>query len=57
MAKRRILVVEDDRAILQGIHDALEYAGYDVLEAKDGKEGTRMALRFDYDLLLLYLFS
>jgi DNA-binding response OmpR family regulator len=55
MAKRRILVVEDDRAIRQGIVDALAFDGYDVLEAKDGKEGTQMALRFDYDLLLLDL--
>jgi DNA-binding response OmpR family regulator len=55
MAKRRILVVEDDKAIRQGIVDALAFDGYDVLEAKDGKEGTQMALRFDYDLLLLDL--
>jgi DNA-binding response OmpR family regulator len=55
MAKRRILVVEDDKAIRQGIVDALAFDGYDVLEAKDGQEGTRMALRFDYDLLLLDL--
>jgi len=55
MAKRRILVVEDDKAIRQGIVDALAFDGYDVLEAKDGKEGMRMALRFDYDLLLLDL--
>jgi DNA-binding response OmpR family regulator len=55
MAKRRILVVEDDKAIRQGIVDALAFDGYDVLEAKDGKQGTQMALRFDYDLLLLDL--
>jgi two-component system alkaline phosphatase synthesis response regulator PhoP len=55
MAKRRILVVEDDRAIRQGILDALAFDGYDVLEAKDGQEGMQMALRFDYDLLLLDL--
>lgn len=35
--------------------DALAFDGYDVLEAKDGKEGMQMALRFDYDLLLLDL--
>ena len=35
--------------------DALAFDGYDVLEAKDGKVGMQMALRFDYDLLLLDL--
>ena len=55
MAKRRILVVEDDKAIRQGILDALAFDGFDTLEAKDGREGMQMALRFDYDLLLLDL--
>jgi len=53
--KKRILVVEDDGAIRQGIVDALIFAGYDVMEAGNGKEGMRMAVRTAYDLLLLDL--
>jgi len=53
--KKRILVVEDDAAIRRGLADALEFAGYEVLEAGDGHEGKRMAVRTGYDLLLLDL--
>jgi DNA-binding response OmpR family regulator len=53
--KKRVLVVEDDRAIRQGIVDALAFAGYEVFEAADGNEGKRMAVRVGYDLLLLDL--
>jgi len=55
MTKKRILVVEDDASIRQGIVDAAEYAGYDVLEAATGDDGMRMAVRVGYDLLLLDL--
>jgi DNA-binding response OmpR family regulator len=53
--KKRILVVEDDKAIRQGVVDAAEFAGYDVLQAPDGHEGMRMAVRTGYDVLLLDL--
>jgi DNA-binding response OmpR family regulator len=53
--KKRILVVEDDDAIRQGIVDALEFAGYEALSASDGEEGMRMAVRVGHDLLLLDL--
>ncbi len=55
MTKLRILVVEDDAAIRAGIVDALQYRGYAVLEAADGRAGTRMAVSGEYDLLLLDL--
>ncbi len=48
-----ILTVEDDAPIRRGVVDALAYAGYTVLEAGDGDEGCRMAVRRDFDLLLL----
>ena len=50
-----ILTVEDDAAIRRGIVDALEYSGYRVLEAADGKTGMQKALTSSYDLLLLDL--
>ena len=52
---KRILVVEDDDAIRQGIVDALEFQGYQVAAAADGKAGLEMSLTVDCDLVLLDL--
>ena len=53
MPNQTILTVEDDAAIRRGVVDALQYAGYEVLEAADGSAGCEMALRRQFDLLLL----
>lgn len=55
MTVTSILTIEDDEAIRRGIVDALEYAGYQVLEAACGDQGMEMAVRQSYDLLLLDL--
>jgi DNA-binding response OmpR family regulator len=55
MARRTVLVVEDDAAIRRGMVDALTYDGYEVLQAADGRTGRQMALTASYDLLLLDL--
>jgi DNA-binding response OmpR family regulator len=55
MLRQRILTIEDDPAIRRGIVDALRFAGYDVLEAGDGRSGLELALQRQYDLLLLDL--
>jgi DNA-binding response OmpR family regulator len=55
MEQRRILVIEDDSAIRQGIVDALKFAGYETLQAADGNEGLSQAIRATFDLLLLDL--
>ena len=55
MTAQRILVVEDDSAIRRGIVDALEFAGYEALQAANGNEGMAQALRATFDLLLLDL--
>lgn len=55
MPQQTILTIEDDAAIRRGIVDALGYAGYRVLESGDGRDGLEMAVRHDYDLLLLDL--
>src|SRR4029450_3427301 len=55
MEQRRILVIEDDSAIRQGIVDALKFAGYETLQAADGNEGLGQAIRATFDLLLLDL--
>ncbi len=55
MSARQVLTIEDDPAIRRGIVDALTFAGFSVLQAGDGSEGLEMAVRCDYDLLLLDL--
>ncbi len=52
---RQVLTIEDDSAIRRGIVDALEFAGYGVIEAADGEAGLDHAVRSEYDLLLLDL--
>lgn len=51
--KPRILVVEDEAAIRDGVADVLVYHGYDVATAADGREGLAKALSGQFDLLLL----
>lgn len=53
--QRRVLTIEDDAAIRRGIVDALKFAGYQVYQSGRGDEGLEMAVRQDYDLLLLDL--
>ena len=55
MAKKRILVVEDDEAIRQGVVDALEYEHYAADEADTGPAALEKALTGAYDLVLLDL--
>jgi len=50
---RKILVIEDEPAILNGVRDNLELEGYQVLTATDGGAGLKLALDEDPDLILL----
>jgi DNA-binding response OmpR family regulator len=51
--KVRILVVEDDAAILRGLTDNLRFEGYEVLAARAGDEGLRIILEENPDLVIL----
>jgi two-component system response regulator RegX3 len=51
--KARILVVEDDAALLRGLMDVLVFNGYEVTGVGDGNEGLRAALKEPCDLVLL----
>ena len=51
--RQRVLVVEDEAPILNGIKDTLELEDYEVITATDGQEGLRMALQADPDVVLL----
>ena len=55
MQQQRVLVVEDDSAIRQGIVDALKFADYEVLQATNGNDGMAQGLRATIDLLMLDL--
>jgi two-component system response regulator RegX3 len=52
-SKPRILVVEDEAAIRDGLTDVLVYHGYEVDAVGDGRIGLDKALSGRYDLLLL----
>lgn len=49
----KILIVEDDKAILMGLKDDLEFEGYDVSVALDGKEGLKQAMDQEFQLIIL----
>jgi len=51
--KRHIIVVEDDISILMGLKDNLIAEGYTVNTADNGKEGFKLALENNFDLLIL----
>ncbi len=53
MAKRRVLVVEDDAAIRRGLVDALRFGGFEPLDASNGADGLDLALHASFDLALL----
>jgi two-component system alkaline phosphatase synthesis response regulator PhoP len=50
---QRILVVEDDLAILTGLSMNLKFEGYEVLQAQDGRAGLAKALDEAPDLVVL----
>ena len=51
----RILVVEDDGAILRGLRDNLAAESYEVITAADGAEGYRLSQEQKPDLIVLDL--
>lgn len=55
MAGRKIVIVEDEDAIRRGVVDTLRFAGYDVVEAADGRVGLDAARGRDVELVLLDL--
>ncbi|WP_439181492.1 response regulator transcription factor [Carboxylicivirga taeanensis] len=50
---KRILVIEDEVDMQAGIKDNLEFEGYEVETASDGKEGLQKILGNNFDLVLL----
>jgi len=52
---KRVLVVDDDPALAQGIGEALRQEHFDVLVAETGTRGRALALRENLDLIILDL--
>jgi DNA-binding response OmpR family regulator len=52
---KRILIIEDDLAILRGLKDNLEYDKYEVLTATDGEQGYCLVQEKKPDLIILDL--
>ena len=51
--KTRILIVEDEPAMVAGLRDNFEYEGYEVISAADGAEGLERALEDNPNLVVL----
>ncbi len=53
MAKRRVLIVDDEALSRALLRDTLQAAGYEPLEASDGTEGLAKAASLRPDVILL----
>jgi two-component system alkaline phosphatase synthesis response regulator PhoP len=51
--RAKILVVEDEPAMVAGLRDNFEFEGYEVITAQDGVEGLERALEESPDLVVL----
>ncbi len=49
----KILIVEDDETILMGLKDDMEFEGYEVAVADNGKEGYMLAKSKEFNLIIL----
>jgi len=49
--KSKILIVEDEPAMVAGLRDNFEYEGYEVISAEDGVSGLERALSDNPDLV------
>jgi DNA-binding response OmpR family regulator len=52
---KRLLLVEDDRALATGLSDAFRLEGFEVTATRDGAKGGELALTRDFDVVVLDL--
>ncbi|GAG03385.1 unnamed protein product, partial [marine sediment metagenome] len=50
---QKILIIEDEESILMALEDNLRLEGYEVLSARDGREGLSVAKERGHDLIIL----
>ena len=55
MSEGRILVIEDNDRNLKLVRDVLQFAGYEVVEARTGEQGVELATGDPPDLVLMDL--
>ncbi|MGH7096530.1 MAG: response regulator [Stellaceae bacterium] len=55
VARKKILIVEDNELSMKLVHDLLEFRGYDILQATLGGDGVRLTRESHPDLVLLNL--
>jgi DNA-binding response OmpR family regulator len=52
-ATKRVLIVEDEEGLLDGLAHNFRYEGYEVLTARTGNEGLKLALKQKPDVVIL----
>ncbi len=53
MKTKKILIIEDDRTIVEALEDTFKFHDFDVATAVDGKEGYGLLVEQDPDLIIL----
>ncbi len=53
--KEKILIIEDDEAIIKVLHRVLSYEGYEIFKALNGQQGLNSARENHPDLVILDL--
>ncbi len=48
----RILVIDDEKVIREGVERALAKRGYEIFKAEDGNRGLELLKEFDFDIVL-----
>jgi DNA-binding response OmpR family regulator len=51
--RKKILLVDDDREIVESMRIALDASGFQIIVARDGNQGLAMVEREDPDLVIL----
>jgi len=54
--KKTILIIEDELPMLKALSDKFTLEGFEILEAKDGAEGLKVATSQKPDLIILDIF-
>ncbi|NOT33288.1 MAG: response regulator transcription factor [Candidatus Eisenbacteria bacterium] len=49
----KVLIVEDEEGLLEGLEHNFKFEGYEVLTARNGHEGLKLALKQEPDLVVL----
>lgn len=53
MSKGKVLIIDDEKDLLETMKFRLEAGGYDVVTAEDGQTGIEMAIKEHPDLIIL----